>query len=140
MYPSLRVPRTVRLCAALLLLISPIFTAQEGFLFASTGAHPSTGQDTESLSIQSAPVRIVAPPNRGQWLRRLALFADEAAQSYKAILGKTVPGGTIRWAPNPLAVSKIDAKVIIEDGTDGMVLSFDEPFALVAEDLGVAFA
>ena len=140
MFPSLRVPCTVRLCAALLLLSSSIFTAQEGLLFASTDAAPSTRQDTESLTIQSAPVRIVAPPNRGQWLRRLALFADDAAQSYKAILGGPVPGGTIRWVPDPLAVSKIDAKVIIEDGTDGMVLSFDEPFAMVAEDLGVAFA
>jgi len=140
MYPFSRDPFTVRLCAALLLLTVPVFTGQEGILFASIGAVPSTGQDTESLAIQSAPVRIVAPPNRGQWLRRLALFADDAAQFYEAILGTPVPGGTIRWIPDPLAASKIDAQVIIEDGTDGMVLRFDEPFAIVAEDLGVAFA
>ncbi len=140
MHPWFLARFTVRLCAALLLLASLVFTGHEHFVFTSIRAVPYAWQDTESLTIQSAPVRIVAPANRGQWLRRLALFADNAVQSYEAILGSAVPGGTIRWVPDPLALSKIDAQVITEDGTDGMVLGFDEPFAIIAEDLGVAFA
>jgi len=140
MYPSSPDSFTARVCAVLLLLASPIFTGQEGDLFASIASVPSAGQDTESLTIQTAPVRIVAPPNRGQWLRRLALFADDAAQSYEAILGSPVPGGTIRWIPDPLVAYQIDAQVTIKNGTDGMVISFDEPFTILAEDLGVAFA
>ena len=107
---------------------------------AASGAISSAGQVTETLTIQAAPVRIVAPAERGQWLRRIGLFADAAAKVYEEILGIPVPAGTIRWAPDPMAATQIDAAVMLELGADGLTLSFDEPLGIVAEDLGVAFA
>ena len=130
----------IRLAVCLLLLAGIVFIVEEDSVLAASGSVSTAGQETESLTIQSAPVRVVAPAGRAQWLRRLALFADAAAQAYADILATPVPAGTIRWVPDPLAATRIDASTTIERGADGLTLSFDEPFAIVAEDLGVAFA
>lgn len=135
-----RSPFVTRVLVCLLLLAGVAFIVEQDPVLAASGATPAAGQEPESLTIQSAPVRIVAPAGRAQWLRRLALFADTAAQAYAEILGAPVPAGTIRWIPDPLAATRIDARVTIERGADGVTLSFDEPLAIVAEDLGVAFA
>ncbi len=140
MQPSHPSAFVIRLSVCLLLLAGIVFIVEEDSVLAASGSVSTAGQEAESLTIQSAPVRIVAPVGRAQWLRRLALFADAAAQAYADILGAPVPAGTIRWVPDPLAATRIDASTTIVRGTDGLTLSFDEPFAIVAEDLGVAFA
>lgn len=97
-------------------------------------------QETERLQLSSAPIVVVAPAGRGQWARRLAGSADVAAQAYREILGTPPPGGTLRWLPDPMTATEIDASVALEFGPDGVTLTFDDPFGILAEDLGVAFA
>ena len=140
MQPRPRNALVTRPCLALLLLASAIFIIEEDNLLAAIDAISRLGQETDVLTIQSAPVRIVAPLGRGQWLRRLALYADDAAQGYEDILGTPVPKGTVQWVPNPLAATQIDSRVTIDRSPEGLILSFDEPLAMVAEDLGVSFA
>ena len=130
----------IRLAVGLLLLAGIGVIVQGDSALAANGSVSAAGQEVESLTIKAAPVTIVAPAGRGQWLRRLALYANAAAKVYADILGTPVPAGTIRWVPDPAAANRIDASATIEPGTDGLTLSFDEPFAIVAEDLGVAFA
>ncbi|MGD8329673.1 MAG: VWA domain-containing protein [Acidobacteriota bacterium] len=120
------------LVCALLPLRSSLATTPPG--------RASTTQDSEQLTLESAPVTIVAPAGRGQWTRRLAAFADAAAQAYTEILGAPPPPGTLRWAPDPMTATEIDARVTLEMGPQGASITFDDPFDIIAEDLGVAFA
>jgi VWFA-related protein len=127
--------------AALVLLVSAAGLPAHG---AALG-HPAPGattvaQDTEQLRLASAPVTLVSPAGRGQWARRLATFADAAAQAYTEIMGAPPPAGTLRWVPDPMVATQIDAQVVLESGAGGVVATFDDPFAILAEDLGVAFA
>jgi len=101
---------------------------------------PAPPQETERFQLTSAPVTIVAPAGRGQWARRLAGFADAAAQAYTDILGTPPPSGTLQWLPDPMAATEIDASVALQRGATGVTLSFIDPFGILAEDLGVAFA
>jgi Ca-activated chloride channel family protein len=107
---------------------------------AAVVAPPARAQETEQLRLSSAPVTLVSPAGRGQWARRLAAFADSAAQAYTEMLGSPPPQGTLNWAPDPMTATEIDARVTLERGAGGATVTFDDPFAIIAEDLGVAFA
>ena len=97
-------------------------------------------QESETLQLSSAPITLVAPAGRGQWARKLAGFADAAAQTFTGILGAAPPAGTIRWTPDPLVASETSASVDVTQGSNAVTISFSDPFAILAEDYGVAFA
>ncbi len=108
---------------------------------AASALAPSGGaQEVETLRLSSAPVSLVAPADRGQWARRLAGFADAATQTFAGILGAPPPPGTIRWTPDPAAATNTSADISIDRDPSGVVLGFNDPFAILAEDYGVAFA
>ena len=106
----------------------------------ASGEPVGAGQSDSSLTLTAAPVRLLVPADRGQWARRLALFGDAAVSAYSEILGVPVPAGTIRWAPDPLAAQQTDASIALGRDASGAVLQFNDPFAILAEDFGVAFA
>lgn len=129
--------RSAALVALLLAASAPAGTATVG----PPGPAAATAlQDTEQLRLSSAPITLVFPAGRGQWARRLATYADAAAQRYTAIMGAPPPAATLRWQPDPMVATEIDALVVLEAGAAGTVVTFDDPFAILAEDLGVAFA
>ncbi len=97
-------------------------------------------QEIETLQLSSAPVTIIYPAGRGQWARRLAGFADAAAQTFNDILGTPPPAGAMRWTPDPMAAGQTTAQVRVERDGEGVTVGFADPFALLAEDYGVAFA
>jgi VWFA-related protein len=94
----------------------------------------------QTVLLTAAPVRLIAPVGRDQWTLRLATYADAAAAAFAEILGAPAPAGTLRWAPDPLAAARTDAALSVETGAGGQILGFDDPFAILAEDYGVAFA
>lgn len=132
-------PRRARIVGLVALLIGALLPLRASLGATVAGGVP-TAQDSERLTLESAPVTIVAPAGRGQWTRRLAAFADASAQAYGEIIGSPPPRGTLRWTPDPMTATEIDARVTVHTEPEGTVISFDDPFAIIAEDLGVAFA
>ena len=133
---SLRSTVFRRIACCLAILLSAVPAVGSGW----RAAPPHVAQETERLQLASAPIAVVAPAGRGQWARRLAGSADAAAQAYQEILGAPPPAGTLRWIPDPMKATEIDASVSLERGPDGVTLTFNDPFGILAEDLGVAFA
>jgi Ca-activated chloride channel family protein len=105
---------------------------------AQAGQAPPATEQTVVLT--AAPVRLIAPVGRDQWTLRLATYADAAAAAFAEILGTPAPAGTLRWTPDPLAATRTDAALSAEITAGGLILGFDDPFAILAEDYGVAFA
>jgi len=132
-------PRRVRIVGVAALLVGALLPLRASLATALPGP-AAAPQDSERLTLESAPITIVAPAGRGQWTRRLAAFADAAAQAYGEILGAPPPPGTLRWVPDPMTATEIDARVTLETSAQGTSISFDDPFDIIAEDLGVAFA
>lgn len=97
-------------------------------------------QETESLRLSGSPVTIVFPAGRGQWGRQIAAFADAAARAYTEILGTAPAAGTLRWVPDPMRATEIDATVTVERSGEQTTISFADPFGILAEDYGVSFA
>jgi VWFA-related protein len=129
---------SVRIVCSLAVLLCAAPAVGSGLRPAPGTAHAT--QETERLQLTSAPVAVVAPAGRGQWARRLAGSADAAAQAYRDILGTLPPAGTLMWMPDPMTATEIDSSVSLQHGPDGVTLAFDDPFGILAEDLGVAFA
>ena len=97
-------------------------------------------QTPQALQLSAAPVRLVAPADRGQWALRLAGYANDAARALEEIIGLKVPAGELRWAPDPMVALETSASVRLEQTPNGPVIQFNDPFAILAEDQGVAFA
>jgi len=119
-----------------------------GIIESGARAHPSSppaysqgeggGQDT--LRLSAAPVTLVFPSNQSQWGRRLAGYADTAASSYEALLGLPAPVGRIVWQPVDAAADTTRGSVEISHDGGTTVVSFEDPFAILANDQGVSHA
>ena len=103
-------------------------------------ASPLIAPLQQSLQLSAAPVRLVAPADRSQWALRLAGYADAAASYFEGLLGVKAPSGELRWNPDPAAALQTSADALLEISEGTPALSFNDPFAILAEDHGVGFA
>ncbi len=127
------------LTAALVVLVVSTATTAASAL-PPAGSAAAAIQAPQALQLSAAPVRLVAPADRGQWALRLAGYANDAATALEETLGLQVPAGELRWTPDPLAALQTSASVRLEQTPNGPVVHFNDPFAILAEDHGVAFA
>ncbi len=119
-----------------------------GIIGSGAGAHPSNlsahtqenGASQETLRLSAAPVTLVFPGNQAQWGRRLSGYADIAASSYADLLGIPAPTGRIVWQPDDSAADSTRGSVTISRDDATTLVSFEDPFAILANDQGVSSA
>ncbi len=142
---SSHLPAHLRRCA---ILVAVLLLLGGGIIESGARAHPSSppaysqgeagGHDT--LRLSAAPVTLVFPSNQAPWGRRLAGYADTAASSYEALLGLPAPVGRIVWQPVDAAADTTRGSVEISHDGGTTVVSFEDPFAILANDQGVSHA
>jgi len=131
-----------RLTALSVALAASVAVGASGVVHASGASGPlmTQGAVTQALQLSSAPVQLVAPADRTSWAVRLAGYANSAATAYGELLGAAPPSGTLHWSPDPSAALQTDASVDITRTAEGLELGFNDPFEILAADLGVGFA
>ncbi len=142
---SSHLPAHLRRCA---ILVAVLLLLGGGIIESGARAHPSSppaysqgeGGDQDTLRLSAAPVTLVFPSNQSQWGRRLAGYADTAASSYEALLGLPAPVGRIVWQPVDAAADTTRGSVEISHDGGTTVVSFEDPFAILANDQGVSHA
>jgi VWFA-related protein len=107
---------------------------------AASAAELQAEAGSATLRLSAAPVTLVFPNNQAQWGRRLAGYADVAASSYATLLGIQAPAGRIVWQPIDRAADSTSGRVTISREAGTTIVSFDDPFAILANDQGVSYA
>jgi VWFA-related protein len=119
-----------------------------GIIGSAARAYPSSlptyrqddGASQDTLRLSAAPVTLVFPSSQAQWGRRLGGYADLAASSYATFLGVPAPTGRIEWRPDDSAADTTRGSVEISHDGATTIVSFDDPFAILANDQGVSSA
>ena len=139
-FPPSAVARHLALLTATFVAVAMSVTPAASSAPAAALSGPPAIQTPQALQLSAAPVRLVAPADRGQWALRLAGYANDAATALEEILGLEVPAGELRWTPDPAVALQTSASVRLEQTPNGPVVHFNDPFAILAEDQGVAFS